>query len=175
MSAGWPAIAAVALLAPLAACDRAAPDGPPQVLLGESVCEYCNMIVSDDRWATATMVEGPRGPEPRLFDDFNCQVDYENAHPELRVLARWSHCHKTREWLHTEHGTFLMSPRLRTPMSSKVAAFARASEAETSRTELTGDVMGFAALWKQLGSTDAGDLGSEAALPRPGEAPDDGP
>ncbi|MCC7390503.1 MAG: nitrous oxide reductase accessory protein NosL [Phycisphaerales bacterium] len=175
MNAGWPAIAAVALLAPLAACDRTTPDGPPRVLLGESVCEYCNMIISDDRWATSTIVDGPRGPDPRLFDDFNCQVDYEAAHPEPRMLARWSHCHKTREWLRTEHGTFLLSPRLRTPMSSKVAAFATASDAEASKAELTGELMDFASLWERLGSTGSGGHSPGAASSESGDASDESP
>jgi len=143
--------ALTALLAPLAGCDKQALDGPPTVRLGDSVCEQCNMIISDERWATATIVEGPRGPRALLFDDFNCQVNHEVEHTDLDVLARWSHSHATGEWVRTDAAHFLMSPDLRTPMASGVAAFATREEAEAARAELTGDLMTFDVAWKRLG------------------------
>lgn len=138
-------------LVAMAGCSGEAPDGPPALRLGDAVCDACNMIVSDERFATATVVEGPRGPEPRLFDDFNCQVGYELDNPELEIVARWSHDHGTLEWLRTESATFLMSPNLRTPMASRAAAFASRGDAERARAELTGDVMDFEIAWKRLG------------------------
>ena len=142
------------LLTSLAACERADTDGPPTVYLGDSVCAQCNMIISDERWATSTVFAGPRGPDPRLFDDFNCQVTYEAEYPELDVVERWSHSHATREWIRTEEASFLMSPGLRTPMGSKAAAFATATEAEAVRGELDGDLLNFEALWARLGPSD---------------------
>jgi nitrous oxide reductase accessory protein NosL len=145
-----------ALLVPavlLVACGEPSADGPPSVRLGESLCDHCNMSISDGRWATATVVEGPRGPEARLFDDFNCQVNYENKHPDIKVLARWSHSHPGNEWMNTQNGRFLLSPNLRTPMGSKVAMFESASAAEAAQRELTGDVLTFEAAWQRLGFT----------------------
>jgi len=139
----------------LVGCSEQAADAPPAVRLGDSVCDQCNMIISDERWATATVVEGPRGPEARLFDDFNCQVNYEIEHPDAEVLARWSHSHTTHDWIRTESAHFLMSPNLRTPMGSKAAAFASAAEAEAAETELDGDVMLFEVAWSRLGFTGA--------------------
>jgi len=168
----------VALLAgftSLSGCEQQAADGPPAVRIGDSVCEQCNMIISDERWATATIVEGPRGPEPRLFDDFNCQVNYEVEHPDLEVLARWSHSHDAREWIRTEGAHFLMSARLRTPMASKVAAFGSKSDAEAAKTELTGDVMTFDAAWKRLGFAGACCPADEADTSTPAEERHDGP
>jgi nitrous oxide reductase accessory protein NosL len=135
----------------LAGCDAPSADGPPEIRLGDSVCDECNMIISDQRWATATVVEGPRGPEPLLFDDFNCQVNHEVEHPELVVLARWSFSHATSEPVRTEDAMFLMSPNLRTPMGSKAAAFSSSSEAQAAQAELTGDVMAFDVAWKRFG------------------------
>lgn len=148
------AVGALVLLATLGGCERPETDGPPTVYLGDSVCAQCNMIISDERWATSTVVAAPRGPDPRLFDDFNCQVAYEAEHPELDILERWSHSHATRQWIRTEEASFLVSPKLRTPMGSKAAAFAAAPEAETARRELDGDVMDFEALWARLGPSD---------------------
>jgi len=135
----------------LAGCDRPSADGPPEIRLGETVCDGCNMIISDQRWATATIVEGPRGPEPRLFDDFNCQVQYEVEHPELVVLSRWSFSHATGEPVRTEDAVFLMSDTLRTPMGSGVAAFASSEQAGSAAADLEGEVLTFAETWQRLG------------------------
>ncbi len=142
--------ALAAVLASLLGCDRQTAISPPTVRLGDSLCNHCNMIISDERWATATMVEGPRGSEPRLFDDFNCQVNFEVAHPDLTIMTRWSHDYVTREWLRTEHAQFLISTELRTPMGSMMGAFRMTSDAETIKTELTGEVMTFDDAWKHL-------------------------
>ncbi len=140
----------VVSLAPLGGCGEQPADAPPKVLLGDSVCDYCNMILSDDRWATATIVQGPRGPEARLFDDFNCQVNYETDHPDLVILDRWSHDYTTHEWLKTSEAFFLLAPELRSPMGSNVAAFATKAGAEAARAEMQGEVVPFDEAWRRL-------------------------
>lgn len=144
-------IAFASIAGALASCGQDAAQGPPTVRLGDSLCAQCNMIISDERWATATIIDGPRGGEPRLFDDFNCQVNFEAARPDLVVLARWSHDYLGGGWIPTEQARFLMSPSLRTPMGSNVAAFASQDPAQAARSELTGDLMDFKACWARLG------------------------
>lgn len=133
----------------LPGCGGQASDGPPEVRMDDSVCDQCNMIISDARWATATIVEGPRGGEARLFDDFNCQVKYELKHDDLAVLARWSHSHVTREWIDTETAMFLTSPEIRSPMGSRTAAFGSAAEAAESA--FVGETVDFTTAWARLG------------------------
>lgn len=141
----------LAAVAVLVGCDDNAADAPPQVRLGESPCALCNMIISDERFATATIIEGPRGPEPRLFDDFNCQAQWEAAHADQNIVARWSHDYSTTEWIRTEDAVFVTSPELRTPMASKTAAFATRDAAERARAEVGGEVRGFEGVWGRLG------------------------
>lgn len=143
------------LAATLPGCGDQPADGPPAVRLGDSICDQCNMIISDARWATATVIQGDRGPEPRLFDDFNCQVNFEFEHSDANILARWSHDHTGGEWLRTEDATFLISPNLRTPMGSNAAAFGSTSEAEAAHRELSGEVVPFDGAWARLRSVDA--------------------
>ena len=163
------------MLSLLSGCGRGSSDGPPQMRLGDTVCDQCNMIISDVRWATATMVKGTRGTEPRLFDDFNCQVGYEVAHPELAVVSRWSHSYTTGEWIGTERAGFLMSPKLRTPMGSFVAAFGSVPEAEEARAGLPGDVMTFEIAWKRLGFAGACLHTEETEMAPAEQENDDGP
>ncbi|MEZ6243691.1 MAG: nitrous oxide reductase accessory protein NosL [Phycisphaerales bacterium] len=170
-----PVVAAATSFALIAGCEEQSAEAPPTIRLGDSVCDQCNMIISDERWATATIIDGPRGPEPRLFDDFNCQVNHEVEHPDLEILARWSHSHATGEWVRTEDASFLMSPNLHTPMGSKVAAFASPSELEAARQELTGDTMTFDVAWKRLGFAGACCSADEAESSHPKQEHDDGP
>lgn len=145
------------LLAPalLAACENNAADTPPSIRLGDSVCDQCNMIISDERWATATIIDGDRGPEPRLFDDFNCQVHYELEHPESVIVGRWSHDHQTHGWIRTEDAHFVLSPNLRAPMGSGIAAFSTVAEAESAKATFGGELMTFGAAWAHLGPPEA--------------------
>lgn len=164
---------AVSLLAfALSGCGGQETDGPPAVRLGDSVCDQCNMIISDVRWATATIVDGPRGGEARLFDDFNCQVNYERKHPKQTVLARWSHNHATSEWIGTETATFLISPEIRSPMGSRMAAFGSATEAEAV---FAGETVDFATAWARLGSAATPDGEVDDTQTPTGKEPDGGP
>ncbi len=145
-------VSLVALAAAGAGCDERTADRPPDVRLGDSVCAECNMIISDVRWATATMVGGPRGPEPRLFDDFNCQVNYEVEHKDERVVARWSHDSASGGWIRTEQATFVLSPDLRSPMGSMMAAYAAGAENAAIVPASGGEVMSFEKAWAHLGA-----------------------
>lgn len=131
-------------------CGSSDPDGPPTIHLGDSVCDQCGMIISDARFATATMIEGDRGPEPKRFDDFSCQIGYETRFPELTIHTRWSHDHGTQEWIATEHAWFVSSPALRTPMASNLAAFATQADAQKAATDLDGLILDFKAAWKPV-------------------------
>ncbi len=122
-------------------------DGPPDVRYGESVCAHCNMIVSDERFATASVVDGPRGPEPRVFDDFNCQIDFERDHPDVSVSGRWVHDHGTLAWVPAAAALYVRAATLHTPMASGVAAFAGRPAADAFAGDVGGDVLSFDELW----------------------------
>jgi copper chaperone NosL len=123
------------------ACSEDHADGPPTVHLGDSTCDHCGMIISDGRFASATIIEGPRGSEALLFDDFNCQIGYESDHDDVVVMARWVRDYDTSEWLPASDATFLASHRLHTPMASQTAAFASEAGAQSARDELGGELL----------------------------------
>lgn len=144
-------LAPIALAVVAASCERTDPDGPPLVRLGDSVCARCNMIISDERWATATMVASPRGAEGLLFDDFNCQAQYEKEHEELVIRGRWSHCYATLAWTRTDDAVFLVARAIRSPMGSNVAAFASRPDAADMARRTPGEVLTFDETWRRLG------------------------
>lgn len=146
------ALQSIALLTiALTSCRSQRTDGPPTVRLDEDVCHRCNMIISDQRFATATLIAGSRGTEPRLFDDFNCQAQFEAEETDLQIVGRWSHDYVSATWLKTESAHFVISDDLRTPMASRTAAFATLDEARRASAEFGGEVFTFDVVWRKLG------------------------
>jgi copper chaperone NosL len=133
------------LIAPLAlaSCSRVDPDAPPSIAYGDSLCAECGMIINDDRFGVATIIEGARGPEALLFDDFNCQFNHEREHPELAITRRWARDHATREWLDESDAAFVHGPSIRTPMGSSLAAFEEEATARAFAEAHEGVVLDF--------------------------------
>lgn len=148
MRPSHPAILAIRLAVALSAahvagCRAEAELGPPEIRFGESVCALCDMIISDERFAAAILVDGPRGPEPRLFDDIGDLIAYEKGNPGTSVLARYVHDLGTLRWIEAGGATFLRSETLHTPMVSGIAAFADRADAERQRAEAAGEILTF--------------------------------
>lgn len=150
MSAKYASTVAIAVAVGLGlglGCGSEPANEPPEVRYGEAVCDQCGMILSDERFATATIVEGERGPEPRLFDDFNCQINHEKDETEAVVITRWVHDHDTRAWLPAASAHYARSSKIRTPMASGIAAFADRNDAVRVAREADGEVLAFGDLW----------------------------
>lgn len=127
----------------LQACGDTAQEGPPDVDFGNSVCVECGMIVSDARFAAATFVQGPRGRTPLLFDDYNCQANFELANSGVLILDRWCHDYVSALWIPADTAFFVHSGRIRSPMASSLAAFEDHAAANAAAVELTGQILCF--------------------------------
>lgn len=125
----------------LPACSREADHGPPSVNLGDSMCDECGMIVSDERFATASVIMGDRGRKSLIFDDFNCQFNFERKLPELEVITRWSHDYGSSAWIETAKGWFVTSPEIHTPMASSMVFFQSRSDADQFAESVSGTVV----------------------------------
>lgn len=124
-------------------CREAGQPAPPNIRLGETACIECGMIVSDNRFGTASVIEGDRGSDAVIFDDFNCQLIFEAKHPDLRIAARWSRDYETLEWLDTSEAWFVYSSKIFTPMASHLAAFKDHADADRVAVDLDGIVQDF--------------------------------
>jgi len=130
-------------------CAEQDPDAAPEIRYGDNICTECGMIISDERFATSTIIESDRGHMPVLFDDFNCQMNYEAKHPELKIVTRWSHDHESKQWFSTEDLWFVRSDQLRTPMASHIAAFETHEQAKTFAESIDGQIFDFRSLWTE--------------------------
>jgi copper chaperone NosL len=140
-------VAGISLAIMLGGCGSESDDGPPDIRYGDAVCAECGMIVSDERFATAIVINGDRGFEPLVFDDFNCQLTHETKHPELDIVARWSHDYQSFEWLPMRDAWFIKSEALRTPMASHIATFSSEQAAREFSGPIDGAVSEFDEIW----------------------------
>jgi nitrous oxide reductase accessory protein NosL len=140
-------IAFALLFSSIPSCGRTSLEGPPSIMLGDSTCQECGMIISDERFATSTIIVSERGDQPLLFDDFNCQIIFEHKMPELEVVNRWSHDYASSRWIETNTGWFVHSMQIRSPMASGLAFFETRSEAESYAETLSAVVLNHESAW----------------------------
>ena len=104
---------------------------PPNIQYGQTPCEGCGMIVSDQRFAAALIIETPDGERrPAAFDDIGCMLDYEREHHDGKVLGRFVKDVTTAQWIAADKATFARGKSIASPMASGIAAAATPQAAE---------------------------------------------
>jgi copper chaperone NosL len=139
----------------MAACQPAEDaSGPPEIRYGEDVCDRCNMLISEPRFATAYATDAA---EVRRFDDVGCL--FLHAQEEVETVASyWVHDFHSEEWLDAEQATFVHNPDLVSPMGWGIAAFAAAEDAEAYQAGEGGTVLTFADLQAGIESGELGPM-----------------
>jgi copper chaperone NosL len=131
----------------LTACRRDGDLSPPAMHYGVDPCEACGMIISDERYAAAALIDGGReGILAIRFDDIGCIFEYEEDNPEAVVLRRYVHDHGTKEWLDADAAVLVHAETLRTPMATGLAAFADRAKAAELLEQHPGETLSFADL-----------------------------
>ena len=160
----------------LAACVQGSTElAPPDIRYGEDVCAQCNMIISDERFASAVAYEvGPGRYETAAFDDIGDMLDWAAAHPDQPLVAWYVHDYESKEWTDATTATYVVTDQVATPMASGILAFAGADRADVMAYGLglkTSDWTTLTTLHK------AGEIGSGAMRQgggMGGRAPSDG-
>lgn len=133
-----PILLAAALLA--ACAPKATGPQPPEIVYDQDMCDECGMIISDARFAAATvLVEGA----PHKFDDIGEMLVYHMDHPEAQVKAWFVHDYKSQAWIRGETAYFVKSDSLITPMGGSIAAFEDRAAAEAFAADKGGHVFTF--------------------------------
>jgi nitrous oxide reductase accessory protein NosL len=162
--------------AALGGCSRQPLSGPPELRLGREECAECGMLVSEDRFSAASLVDRDGERLYLFFDDIGCMLDYERHPPaEVEFFERYVHDHATRNWLAAADASYLLAgpQRLQTPMGSGIAAFADDSAAVRAMSEFGGEVLKLDALAAARRAWMAERYGDEP-LPSPTPSPTQG-
>jgi copper chaperone NosL len=131
--------AALAVVALAGCASSQAKIEPPTIYYGEDICDQCGMIISDERFAAASVVEVGEGrTDTRVFDDVGGLFVYHAAHPDETVLARYVHDYNTKAWLAAEDAFYVRSDDVHSPMGHGVAAFETRDGAEEFAAVLNG-------------------------------------
>ena len=125
---------------------------PPEIIYGQDVCSNCNMIISEENYASAYWTaEG----EARRFDDMGEMLAYIQSSPEERA-STWVHDVNTAAWLRAEDAWIVMNAGLMTPMGTGIVAVANEEDARALAFDQDGAmVLTFAELMDKL---EAGEL-----------------
>ena len=125
----------------VAACGPAAAEPqPPDIIYGQDVCEECGMLISEARYAAATLIENG---EPRKFESIADMVTYHMDHPDQPVKAWFVHDYHTESWIRAETAFYVLSEAIRAPMPPGLAAFESRPAAETFASSAGGTVLSF--------------------------------
>lgn len=93
---------------------------PPEILYGQDVCDECDMIISEEKYASAYWTEAG---EARRFDDVGEMLVYMTENPEATASV-WVHDIHSAAWLPADDAWFVMNSGLRTPMGTGIAVTA---------------------------------------------------
>jgi len=125
----------------LTACggDTNAAPVPPQIHYGEDVCEFCGMIVSEERFAGGyTTSDG----QQHIFDDIGDMVQayLQNGG---NIAAAFVHDYNDHTWIKAETAYYVQNKDFPTPMLSGIAAFTKQEQANAFANEQGGNVFNF--------------------------------
>lgn len=130
-------------------CQRAELAGPPELRLGRDQCIECGMIINEDRFSSAALIDNTYDQrEYILFDDVGCMLDYQREHIDIAFIDLFVHDADTRAWLTTDQATLLLadSSAILTPMGSGIAAYGDREAAADAQARHGGEILRYAEL-----------------------------
>jgi copper chaperone NosL len=146
-------------------CERNSGPQPPVILFGQQECDECRMIISDERYAAAMIIDDGEGDyRSAAFDDVGCLMAHEGAHADRLVVGRYVRDQASRQWLDAESAVYVQSAALETPMAFGIAALASAEAADELASTLAKPSLRLD--WTSLRRRFAASLGNRYELDR---------
>jgi copper chaperone NosL len=133
----------------LGGCSREDPDAPPQVHYGRDECQYCGMIIGDERCAAAIRATLDGSMRDYVFDDIGDMFVFERKNAAaLSISRRFVHDYETKQWIDAVTAFFIRSEDLHTPMGSGIIAVGDPARAEALQAKCNGKLFTFEQLKK---------------------------
>lgn len=122
--------AALCVLGALATACDAGQSGevkPPEIIYGRDMCEACNMLIDEARFACATLQTDGTAHK---FDAIDEMIVFHMDRPNLQIRAWFVHDYRTQNWIRAENAYYVQSADIRAPMGRGIAAFAERAAAD---------------------------------------------
>lgn len=130
----------VALVFLLAACapQNTGPQ-PPEIAYGQDLCEECGMIISEAKFAAATVL---KDGQARKFESIADMMAYHMMeHPDQVVSAWFVHDYNSEHWIDAQTAVYVLSAEINAPMPPGLAAFEKPADAEAFAATVNGTVL----------------------------------
>jgi copper chaperone NosL len=121
---------------------------PPEIIFGQDVCDECDMIINDARFAASYVTPGG---DVRRFDDIGDMFVYMQSHDE-EVHRYWIADYETEDWLDAETAAYVHNPEMETPMGWGIVAFGETERAEAFMAANGGMMTTFSTLLEKVKS-----------------------
>jgi copper chaperone NosL len=137
----WLLLSLLLLILTACAGNASAEPTPPTIHYGEDVCEFCSMIINEERHAAAYLTKDGQG---HIFDEVgNMLLGLLKNQASSEVTAFFVHDYQKQNWLRAETAYYVLSPEIATPMGSGLVALASAEQAKTLAAEVQGKIFTF--------------------------------
>jgi copper chaperone NosL len=124
--------------------------GPEKIAVGKDACEECRMTIMDPKFGVEVITKKGRVLK---FDDAHCLVQFYKSgkvnEADVAQTVFLNH-QRVEDFVDAKTARFVVSPQLKSPMSSNAAAFADQSAADSKAAEVAGKVLDWAALFNAL-------------------------
>jgi len=139
----------IVLLLLLTACNsNNAEPTPPTIHPGETICEFCGMIVSEERFAAGYVT---KDGQERVFDDIADMIQF-HAERHEDVPAFFVRDFENPVWIRAEKAHYVQSDNITTPMLSGIVAYESREKAEAKASESEGKLLTFEELLSLYGA-----------------------
>ncbi|MEX2217562.1 MAG: nitrous oxide reductase accessory protein NosL [Phycisphaerales bacterium] len=130
-----------------ASCGREPLSGPPDLRLAREECAECGMLIMEDRFSAAALVEHDGHRSYAFYDDIGCLLDHEHAEG-ARVVQRLVHDAPSHRWIDAHTAAYLAAnpEKLPTPMGTGIAAYDDREGAERAKAEHGGQMLDWAGI-----------------------------
>jgi nitrous oxide reductase accessory protein NosL len=131
------AAAMLALLTmPAVACGPSV-QGPPEIVVDQTSCAHCLMLISDLEYAAAYRA----GEEVEAFDDIACLLRELDTEADEEEVGIWFRDVRDASWLEPAEAIFVLARSLPTPMAGGVVAVGDRSAATALADQHGGEVI----------------------------------
>ncbi|MDX1640652.1 MAG: nitrous oxide reductase accessory protein NosL [Balneolaceae bacterium] len=120
---------------------------PAEIHYGSDECEYCKMMIHDNRFASQIITETGKSIK---FDAIECMAAYTTDHKsELNEAKYWvSDFSSPDSWVEISEATIIQSEVIKSPMGASLLAIGNEQTAEQHLSEYPGEIVAWETLVK---------------------------